>query len=93
MRRRTMNQLCALAALSVHAPRSLSACVHHITCTVLFMGICVQEDMEVQVYYRQKAACRLGCFNRQAAFNYKIWKMKQQYDTMANMGRITEREL
>ena len=57
------------------------------------MGICVQEDMEVQVYYRQKAACRLGCFNRQAAFNYKIWKMKQQYDTMANMGRITDREL
>ena len=47
-------QLCALAALSVHAPRSSSACVHMRmyalnTCTVLYMGICVRKDMEVQV--------------------------------------------
>lgn len=42
-------QLCALAALSVHAPCSLSACVHNDTCTVLFTGICVREGMEEQV--------------------------------------------
>ncbi len=43
-------QLCALAALSVHAPRSLSACVHVMNiCTVLFMGICVRDDREVQI--------------------------------------------
>ena len=61
MRRKTINQLCALAALSVHAPRGLSACVHHITCTVLFMEICVQEDMEVQALDTHNAPMQASC--------------------------------
>ena len=49
MKRKSENQLCALAALSVHAPYCEAICVHLDTCTVLFMGICARKDMEVQV--------------------------------------------
>ena len=54
MKRKSKNQLCALAALSVPRHAAHAACLHEsvvcsCTCTVLFMGICVRKDMEAQV--------------------------------------------
>ena len=48
MKRKSKNQLCALAALSVPRHAACSMCASG-TCTALFMGICAGEDMEVQV--------------------------------------------
>ena len=48
MKRKSKNQLCALAALSVPRHAACSMCAA-CTCTVLFMGICVRKDIEVQV--------------------------------------------
>ncbi len=49
MKRKTINQLCALAALSVHAPCSLSACVHPILAPHFSWEFVSGKDMEVQV--------------------------------------------
>ena len=54
MKRKTINQLCALAALSVHAPCSSSACVHmRIYALILAPHFSWEfvsgKDMEVQV--------------------------------------------
>ena len=48
MKRKSMQQLCALAALSVPRHAACSMCASN-TCTVLFMSVCVGKEMEVQV--------------------------------------------
>lgn len=46
MKRKTIAT--ALRTCCAERTRATLACVHN-TCTVLFMGICVRDDMEVQV--------------------------------------------
>ena len=48
MKRKSTNQLCALAALSVPRHAACSMCASG-TCTVFFIRIFVRENMEVQV--------------------------------------------
>lgn len=48
MKRKLKQQLCAFTAPGVHVPCSVQ-CVHHVTCTLRFMGLWIREAMEVRV--------------------------------------------